>query len=203
MTERREQIVESAIRALAREGPAATTRVIAAEAGVNVATLHYHFGGKDALVSEVMRAVTDQIASTLRAAIPTDAGVEEALEQALRAFWPYVRATRELQLLQYELTTSALRTEPALAREQYAAYTDMVADIVAETVAASGQRLAVPVDDLVRVVVAGVDGLILQALVAGDDADASAAVDRALDVFVRMVIRVADPAPALRHPVGA
>ena len=49
--DRRTEILEAAIRVLARDGLAqASTRKLAAEAGINQATLLYHVGSKDELL---------------------------------------------------------------------------------------------------------------------------------------------------------
>jgi AcrR family transcriptional regulator len=56
MIETRERILDAAERLIARNGIGATSlRAIIAEAGVNLAAVHYHFGSKEALVSEVAR----------------------------------------------------------------------------------------------------------------------------------------------------
>ena len=142
--DRRGELVLSAIRAFAREGvPHATTRAIAAEAGVNIATLHYHFGGKEQLVAAVMEAVSRQHADIVRAAVPTDAGLEDGLALGLTKMWPYLRQTEALQLLQYELTTGALRHEDRavgrqMAQAQYDAYLDTTREVLEEILAGAG-----------------------------------------------------------------
>jgi TetR/AcrR family transcriptional regulator, regulator of cefoperazone and chloramphenicol sensitivity len=73
----RKAIVEAAMRGFAEKGFAATaTREIAAMAGTNVASIAYHFGGKEGLrlacaeeIVELMGAVLEQ---TRRAEIPHD-----------------------------------------------------------------------------------------------------------------------------------
>jgi len=196
--DRRGELVLSAIRAFAREGvPHATTRVIAQEAGVNVATLHYHFGGKDQLVAAVMEVVSRQHADIVRGAVPTDAGLEDGLVLGLTRMWPYLRETETLQLLSYELTTSALRHDDAdvgrgMARAQYGAYIDATRDVIAEILDHSGQRIAVSLDDLSAYVVAGLDGIILMSLV--DPVRA----ERQLELFVSSVIVLADAQPPMR-----
>ena len=52
------QIIAAAYRAIARQGVAAiTTRTLAGEAGVNLATLHALLGGKDALLMAVLEQI--------------------------------------------------------------------------------------------------------------------------------------------------
>jgi TetR/AcrR family transcriptional regulator, regulator of biofilm formation and stress response len=58
-TERRKELVAAAIRVIVREGmAAATTRAVAAEAQMSLASLHYVFGSRDALLEAVIERVT-------------------------------------------------------------------------------------------------------------------------------------------------
>ena len=66
--ETRREILRAATDAFAASGFAgATTRAIAARAGVNVATLHYHFGSKEGLYLHVMEAAFRQMAGIVEA----------------------------------------------------------------------------------------------------------------------------------------
>jgi AcrR family transcriptional regulator len=190
----RDTVLLAALRVLARDGvSAASTRAIAAEADVNVATLHYHFGSKDGLLAEVFEAMSAQFAETVRAAIPTGGGVGEALDHGMRAVWRLAVETPGLQLAQYELTTAALRSgEPDRAQAQYAAYQRVIVEVVEETLRESGEKIAVPAEDLVAFLVAGMDGLILSSLV-------QPAATRALDLFITAALSLADPQPTRRR----
>jgi AcrR family transcriptional regulator len=163
--ERRVQIVEAAIELISREGlAAASTRQIAAEAGVSLSTLHYCFGTKEALIDAVIEAIVAQIGDVAATAIPADAGLAVAIDSAVHAFWGLVENTPGLQTMQYELTLSALRGNRDLARAQYEEYVGVAEQIFRRAAKNSGERPAVPVRDLARFVVAGLDGLILQHL---------------------------------------
>lgn len=163
--ERRGEILQAAIRVLAREGLAeATTRKIAAEAGVNQAMLGYYFGGKDELLLAVLQEMMRLTGEIARAAVPTDRGPREAFASALTAFWAHVEEAPELQVMQYELTLYALRRPASawLARQQYAGYAAVVEALVREVYAAAGQTPAIPAEELARFLVGGLDGMILQ-----------------------------------------
>jgi AcrR family transcriptional regulator len=190
----RDTVLLAALRVLARDGvPAASTRAIATEADVNVATLHYHFGSKDGLLAEVFDALSAQFAETVRAAIPTEGGIGEAIDRGMRAVWRLALETPGLQLAQYELTTAALRMQqPERARAQYSAYQRVIVEIVEETLQESGETIAVPAQDLVAFLVAGMDGLILWSLVQPQ-------ATRALDLFITAALGLADPQPARRR----
>lgn len=61
----KEKIVRVAMDIIAEEGfQNITIRKISAKAGVNVAAINYHFGSKDAVINEALKAVTDQLKNT-------------------------------------------------------------------------------------------------------------------------------------------
>jgi len=83
--ETRREILRAAGESFASSGfVGATTRAVAARAGVNVATLHYHFGSKEGLYRAVLAAAS---AGTLPAVRPGPPGEEvPRLVDALFAF---------------------------------------------------------------------------------------------------------------------
>jgi AcrR family transcriptional regulator len=164
-SDRRTEILEAAIRVLARDGLAqASTRKLAAEAGINQATLLYHVGSKDELLLAVLRAMMRQTREIAVAAAEEDLPLREAIANSLRAFWHHVEATPELQVMQYELTLYALRNPEAawLAREQYRGYCEVVEGVLHAACEQQGVTGAIPLDALARFIVGGLDGLILQ-----------------------------------------
>lgn len=162
---RRTELLAAAIRVLARHGLSeTTTRKIAAEAGVNQATLLYYFGSKDELLFAVLRdmmRMTQEIALDARHA---GASLRDTITSSIKAFWQHVESAPELQIMQYELTLYALRNPDAawLAKQQYEGYCNVVETLFREAYTESGQVSAAPFDTLARFVVGGLDGLILQ-----------------------------------------
>lgn len=73
----RSKLVRAAMRVFAREGfAAASTRMIAAESGVNLQAITYHFGGK----AELYRGVVQHIADAMSAVVgPAAAAIEARL----------------------------------------------------------------------------------------------------------------------------
>lgn len=68
------RLVEATVTCLRRHGLAATTsRHIAAEAGVNLAAITYHFGSKDALVAEALLDAVRRWAEPVLTALRSDA----------------------------------------------------------------------------------------------------------------------------------
>src|SRR5262245_14153381 len=79
--ERREALVAAAYQRIAREGfEGLRTRDVAADVGVNIATLHYYFPSKEALI----RGVIGQAMLLFRATLPAEGAPEERLRAHLR-----------------------------------------------------------------------------------------------------------------------
>jgi AcrR family transcriptional regulator len=171
---RRRQLVASARSVLMRDGVArASLRAIAEEAGIPLGTLQYVFPSKDLLLRAVIEDVVEELAALLKEDVELGDGLEGAIRHGVRAFWSgLVAEERNLQLMQYELTTYALRTagQEDLARWQYEQYCGVVAAWLQEAADNAGETSAVPYARLARVMVAGIDGLILQRIC---DPDAS------------------------------
>ncbi|WP_030316489.1 TetR/AcrR family transcriptional regulator [Streptomyces sp. NRRL B-3229] len=171
--ERRRQLTEAAIRAMARDGVAkTTTRSIAAEAGVSLSVFHYCFDSKQALVEAVITTLTDHSVSVVQEALRPKDTLEETVDAGFRAYWDHVRANPEAHMLTYELTQYALR-EPGfdhLARRQYELYGEAYAELIEQLRRDMDLELRVPVSVLARYLAAMTDGLTLNYLVLGDAA---------------------------------
>lgn len=189
---RRQQLIAAARSALAAHGVAKTSlRVVAAEAGVPLATMQYVFPSKAELLRAVIEDVVEEIASVLADSAATGDGLEDAIRRGLHEFWErLVEGGRELQMLQYELTVYSLRTpgQEELARRQYERYADVVADWCRHAAAEESDGGVTDFGHVARMVVAGVDGLILQHLCDPDEARAR----RELDALARMAMVLAN-----------
>lgn len=162
----RTQIIEGAIRALSATGViGATTRNIATESGVQLATLHYHFDSKSGLLLAVLDALIDEMTAALRSGVKGSSDLSECIEQVLRAAWRWVTQTRVLQIVQYELTLYAIREGATwLAERQYDAYVQLYFDFLKGVPAEKGGLLQAECKAVAHFMLAGVDGLILQEL---------------------------------------
>lgn len=170
--ERRRQLTEAAIRAMARDGvPRTTTRSIAAEAGVSLSVFHYCFDSKQQLIESVITTITGHYVTVVKEAIRPRATLEETVRAGFQAYWDHVRAHPDEHMLTYELTQYALR-QPGfehLARRQYELYAEAYTELIDQLREAMGLRLRVPVPVLARYLAAMTDGLTLSHLVLGDD----------------------------------
>jgi AcrR family transcriptional regulator len=199
---RSRQLVAAARRVLIRDGVGRLTmRAVAAEAGVLLGTVTYVFPSKEMLLRAVIEDVTAEIAEVLRSAVDTDRGLEHAIRHGLEQFWSTLVEDQEgLQIIQYELTIYALRTAglESLARWQYERYARIVAAWCQEAASHAGETCAVPFDTLARVLVAGMDGLILQFVCDPDVTRARAD----LQAVTEMLISLASPARATGRRLG-
>ena len=163
--DRREQLVEAAIRVMSREGlERATTRRIADEAGAPLGAFHYAFRDKNELLTAVVATVTLEVERILRDAVDPARGVAAAIEDGLLAYWSHAVADDGLRLMQYELTIFCRRTEGFewLAEWQYARYTSAALAVFEEAASFETRPLAVGMADLTNVLVAAMDGLVIQ-----------------------------------------
>jgi AcrR family transcriptional regulator len=195
MDDRRGQIIAAARTVLARDGVAGITmRSLAAEAGIPLSSLHYAFQSKEQIFRAVLEDIIAEISKNLELFRAGGTGLAQTLRLGLRRAFEDSEQTRDTQLMQYELTTYALRTAGLadLAAWQYEQYCAILADWCREAATAAGETCAVSFDALARVLLAALDGLILQQL-ANPDAERS---DRDLGNVIEAVIALADPRPA-------
>jgi AcrR family transcriptional regulator len=193
--ERRRQLVTAARHVLERQGVAGTTlRAVAAEAGVPLGTVHYIFPSKQDLFRAVLEDVVRQISNAVRSSAGTAADLESAIRESVLEVWSRLTETDAGQhVMQYELTIWALRTPGMadLAAWQYQYYLDQIAGTWTRAAARLGATLATPAEDLARLFLAGLDGLILQYLTLGD----AERVKSDLEALVRQMLRAATTEP--------
>lgn len=190
----RARIVAGALKALEANGIGeTTTRRIAAEAGVRLATLHYHFRAKEDVLLAVLDALAAELALTLREALGEPAPLRMRIAGLVRAAWAYGQVTRQKQVVQYELTLYALRTRGSewLAARQYEAYVTAYAEHLGAGAGGAEDRAA---RDLARFILAGLDGLLLQHLVGLTDRQAADGLDALIAGATRWADRAQDDA---------
>lgn len=186
---------------MARDGVGAcSTRAVAAEAGVALATVQYAFRRKEELLGAVCeRVLAAEVEAVQRVPVSGDPG--DTVRHALDAYWALVEADPAQHQVLYELTQHALRT-PALAevaRTQYAAYRHAAAHVLSEVAARAGLRWRTPVDDLARWLATSLDGITLAWLVDGDSTAARRLLDR---LAAELLAAAVPPGSATRERPG-
>ncbi|MEO3752891.1 TetR family transcriptional regulator [Streptomyces sp. B6B3] len=165
--ERRQRIVDAAVRVVAERGVGALShRVVAAEADVPLGSTTYHFTGRDELLLAALRQVNDawlaRFAGWVDAAEP-DRPLAPQLAGFVHACLTDHRNRTELE---YELYVAGLR---------HPAVRPLAAECVESMVALVRRRL-VHDEATARALVALADGLLLQLLLTGRPYDESEAV---------------------------
>jgi len=121
--ERRQSLIDAALDCLSRLGPqAAGVREICDQAGVSPGLLRHYFDGKDALISEAYRALTQEYHGNLRGVL---SGPAESAEQRLRDFFSAYfssQITGEERAGSYVAFWTLGRTDPTIQRIQRSAY---------------------------------------------------------------------------------
>jgi AcrR family transcriptional regulator len=111
---RREQIVNAALKVMIADGVYhATTRKIAEAAGVNVATLHYHFHDKEEIVLSVMEVLASSYRSVLARRFSEPQPLRERIGDLLKFIWSEIEKARGEQLVLQEMTLYVLRVPHA------------------------------------------------------------------------------------------
>lgn len=166
----RGKLIEGAMQVLSQHGVSgATTRKIAEMSGQQVSAVHYHFKDKDALLI----AVLDEVALILNRHLDTElkptSDLVQCVEALIRAVWRLMQETRDLQILQFEMTFYAVRHLDAawLAEKQYKGLLTQYESFLSERQLSKvdSQQLK----SLAHFVIAGLDGILVQDLAYPDD----------------------------------
>ncbi|MFB7513494.1 TetR/AcrR family transcriptional regulator [Streptomyces sp. NPDC056144] len=178
--ERREQLVEAALRVMIRDGVAkATTRAIVGEAGLPLGAFHYCFRSKQELLHGVIERIMLGSLAFPPVALAAGAPAPEVIRATLHAYWDRIREHPDEHQLTYELTQYALR-EPGLAdvaRRQYRRYLAANVEHLESVARQADITWTTDVGTLARYGLNLLDGLTLNWLIDRDDAQALAALD--------------------------
>jgi AcrR family transcriptional regulator len=162
----------------------ATTRQVAALAGVNVATLHYHFGSK----AKLYRAVLD---AAFRAEVPLperDGTPQERLAAAVESLWAFGAAHPSLPRL-----SLLHRLAGPAAAGRFEQPEDPRASLLVRALTETGVPTSLPPAETARVILALLDGALVAAQNGGGPEAPSppAVVDASRAGVVAAALRVA------------
>jgi len=170
--ERRQALVEAAMRVMEREGiAAATTRAICAEAGMPNGFFHYCFTSKQALMLEVAQQFRRHFMQLFTLTEGLEGDVHDVVSQALTAFLDDVAANPDVHQLTHELPLHALREEElaGIAQRCYEDNELVAAEFLQMAAEIAGCVWTEPPDKLARYLAVAVDGTVLQWLMLRDD----------------------------------
>lgn len=171
--ERRTRLVHAAIAVMSRDGVAqTTTRMIVAEAEMQIGVFHYCFRSKEELLFEVLRTLNERSFGAVGLILGESRSTADAIRFGLAAYWDHVRAHAEERLLIFELMHHALRLSghEDSARDMYANYHQGVREFLAVAARLDGVTFATDLDVLSRFTIAHMQGVTLQWLVQRDEA---------------------------------
>ena len=186
-TERREALIEAALRVMQRDGlTAGTTRAIVAEAGMSLASFHYAFASREDLLRElVQRVIGRELAAAMGTWRPED-GLAACLRAAADGYLAHLERDAGQEQLMLELTLLALRRPDLqpIAREQYRSYLGAATQLLELAAELTGARWRRPLPELARLLITLVDGATTTWLVDRDTAATRAVFEAAVDLFV-------------------
>jgi AcrR family transcriptional regulator len=159
--ERRAELLEAAYEVIAEKGlEGLRTRDIAARAGVNISTLHYYFGTKEALIVALVDDVRERFIRANRAASLERATVRSHFEGGWRAF----QATPHLSAVLQELSLRGQRDPATRAafRSLHGGWNELVQDVIRSGVESGELRADLDVVAAARVMTSFVMGAMMQ-----------------------------------------
>lgn len=159
------QIVQAAIRVIARQGYARTSLLdIAKEAGMSKGAIHYHFPTKEALIDVVLKTACDAVQSRTIVAWERGGGPFEALHSALETLWSARAERNDDAVVVADLLAQSLydeRLKPHLA-EFYRLAANQIHEHLTSHFFALGIRPRISEELLPRLVIGLLDGLVMQ-----------------------------------------
>ncbi|HEV3000125.1 MAG TPA: TetR/AcrR family transcriptional regulator [Solirubrobacteraceae bacterium] len=176
--EKAQRIVEAMRSSVARRGVAGSTfDHVAREAGVSRGLLHYYFGTKERLLSEVVRHDCDVRMALLDAQLDGAATPDDVLERLVASLEQLVDAEPELITLVFELFALSRRHDEIAAEfgELVRRMREQLADILRAKHDDGAVRLGADAEQVADVLFAMADGMALRML-AEPDRDWSATV---------------------------
>lgn len=158
--DRRDALIQAAVRVIARGGvAAATTRAIVAEARMPLGAFHYVFASREELLAAVVRTVTDSERMAAELALPEGASLEQTVEAALTSYLELLIADPDRELALTELSLYGLRHDPALARRQHEVYFLEMEAVLLQVAERCGIRWTEPLPELARRVIVITEGI--------------------------------------------
>jgi AcrR family transcriptional regulator len=141
---RRRQIIDAATAVFAREGYVeASVEDIAKAAGVAPTAIYYHFGGKEELFIQALRAGMEAFSEAILHARPdTEAGTIEGLRAVLRAGWNFWQANPNVSRLVSRYSEGSTVQALQLRREWEERHLERAYDYVAATRSTRSTRKA-------------------------------------------------------------
>lgn len=188
--DRRQQVIDAARRVLTREGVGALSmRAVAREAGTLLSNVSYVFPAKEGMLRAVQAQILEDFTRDYNLVVDSSLPVAASVDRGLRQLWHDIEDFGfGRQVVQYELTAHALRTDGMrdFAQWQYEQFSAIVARWCNQLLALPDVDSSLHAQPLARLIVATMDGMLLQFLA---DPDGASTAD-VLDLLIRTVTGV-------------
>ncbi len=163
--QRRCDLVSAGVDLLVTEGPAAlTARRIADRAGAPLGTVHYAFRDMDELHQLAAAELLGRVNAAM-GGVRTDAGLAQAIDDILRAWWHWVRGSESSALAFAETLVALIRS--GTAADTFTHAHTLVLDLLAQAQRQDAQSSRTPLPQLANLILIAADGLGLVHLARG------------------------------------
>lgn len=162
------QIVQAAIRVIARQGYAKTSLMdIANEAGMSKGAVHYHYPSKEALIDVVLKAACDAVQERTIEAWSKGDNPFQALHASLEELWAARAKRTDEMLVVADLIAQALYDEKLRVplADYYRLAAKQIVDYVGAQLEPIGIKPKLPLELSARMIIGMLDGLVMQAFV--------------------------------------
>ena len=191
--ERRSALLAAALRVIARDGLGrASTRAIAAEAGMPTASFHYVFASHDAMVEELVGTILEAQSTAISTAVGEASTLREFAGGALQGWLDRATVEPEGELALHDIVAWS-RASPDLRHLAVAVYERYAATVAEFVVAAEerfGVRWSLPSEDVARFVLVLTDGVAARWLVDRDEAAARRSLAIGADALLNLARQV-------------
>ncbi|MDQ3571747.1 MAG: TetR/AcrR family transcriptional regulator [Actinomycetota bacterium] len=185
----RERILDACLDVLKSDGYAGLSLAkVAAASGQNKALITYHFGSKSGLVKAAARELGDSISRQILQGLEGASTVEDIVRGALTGVWEIVAGDERLPRVYFDLSAVSVVDEEirAVMRE----VKDGFRAVLRELLGAAGDPLPAPrIPAFSVMLIAGIEGLLLERIERGESTELS----DARELFVRSMIEAAGP----------
>lgn len=179
VAERREALIAAAVRVMERDGVAeTTTRKIAAEADMPLASLHYAFTSRGELIAAATRSLAIEIVDLMDLRSAADGGLDLALGRSLGSYAEFLREHTGRVLALHETQAAGLRIPELLpiARNRVERGTQIVRFFLEGAAALAGVEYREPVGELAAMLLECVDGFSINWIITRDDAELASSI---------------------------
>lgn len=192
VAERRDALIEAAIRVMERDGVAeTTTRKIAAEASMPLASLHYAFASRGELIAAAARKLALEIVEVMRSSAKVDGDLPATLRRLLGGYVEFLRANPGRVLALYETQAAGVRMPELQQIAQNRVYRgkELVRYFLERAGAEAGVRYTHPVAEIGATLLESLDGFSLHWITVRDDFE----LDSSVELAVRWIADLTEP----------